>query len=516
MHISAEQAVNKYLDFRAASTPCLTALKIISYATVIFPVIVLALKALLVCTRRLYTYLYGVHAFQPIWPVSPFEAILRKVPPFLKYRIGQGTPYAGTNLTAVTVRPANLFFEALFGLNATTLPGDGNAYLVFRQAHEQIRKYILNTDPNKVVAFTASGKKGAIQTRKPARRTEIADLGDLYGTATCRFSFGELQSTLKSQKITTCPLLPLPFYRALKTAMQQDEMFILPGSDAAPKKLQDLDTPSCKALFADLPNNWAKHSFKDAAACQRLLNMTLYQIGALVVKTEDFRILLDGNGKLRERNPGERDAIRLINACGIRGIRNTPPEMNKTVVRQMFEAALQAAGEGFVVVPAVGMGVWGGDPDLYWRAFLDAVCVQTGNLERIFINPGHQETRGGTYQGCNGNEFQRILDAYLASAEREGNRQAMQNLAKVENLFARKTDLLHLSHQLKVAYPDKTVSLFNASDPDVTLGYCVGEYVNNLDHAPTTEENYTALGTNGLCFETITGVHGDLARLIQR
>ncbi len=56
---------------------------------------------------------------------------------------------------------------------------------------------------------------------------------------------------------------------------------------------------------------------------------------------------------------------------------------------------------------------------------------------------------------------------------------------------------------------------FNASDPDVTLGNHVGEYVNNLDHPPTTEENYTALGTNGLCFEYLSSVRSDPNRVIQ-
>jgi hypothetical protein len=38
----------------------------------------------------------------------------------------------------------------------------------------------------------------------------------------------------------------------------------------------------------------------------------------------------------------------------------------------------------------------------------------------------------------------------------------------------------------------------------------VGEYTNNCPHrASTTEEHYTAVGSNGLCFETITGVHKD-------
>jgi len=68
---------------------------------------------------------------------------------------------------------------------------------------------------------------------------------------------------------------------------------------------------------------------------------------------------------------------------------------------------------------------------------------------------------------------------------------------------------------LKQDHPGKTVSLVNASDPDVTLGNHVGEYVNKLCHADTTEENLTALGTNGICFETVTGVHERVGGVVQ-
>ena len=67
---------------------------------------------------------------------------------------------------------------------------------------------------------------------------------------------------------------------------------------------------------------------------------------------------------------------------------------------------------------------------------------------------------------------------------------------------------------MKEANPDKTVALFNASDPDVTLGDHVGEYVNNMGSAPTTEENYAAAGTSGLGFEGITRVLEDPKRII--
>ena len=70
--------------------------------------------------------------------------------------------------------------------------------------------------------------------------------------------------------------------------------------------------------------------------------------------------------------------------------------------------------------------------------------------------------------------------------------------------------MLQLAHNLKQVNPNTIVSVVNASDPDVTLGNHVGEYTNNQPHpAATTEENYTAIGTNGLCFGVITGVDDD-------
>jgi hypothetical protein len=133
-------------------------------------------------------------------------------------------------------------------------------------------------------------------------------------------------------------------------------------------------------------------------------------------------------------------------------------------------------------------------------------------LEQIFVNPGHQPTSYGRYQGCKGEEFKSILDEYRKHYAKDP--KALANLNKIINVFEKKTDVVQFARLLKKAYPDKTVSLFNASDPDVTLGNHVGEYVNNLDHCSTTEENYTALGTNGLCFEGITGVHNDSSRVV--
>lgn len=249
---------------------------------------------------------------------------------------------------------------------------------------------------------------------------------------------------------------------------------------------------------------------------------TLYQIGSMVVKTEDYRIFADGKGHILERNIGQKDAIRLINACGIRGVHRdeTPQKFNKGIMKETFKTALNAAESGISLFPAVGMGVWGGNPDLYWPAFLDAVISSENRLEAICVNPRHRSlwkdklTRLKSHEtgGLDGNEFQIYLDDY--KKHYADNHEAIFKLNKIVNLYHKKTDLLQLAYNFKKAFPEKIISLFNASDPDVTLGYHVTEYMNNLLHVDTTEENYGALGTSGLLFETITGVHEDPKRLI--
>ena len=117
-----------------------------------------------------------------------------------------------------------------------------------------------------------------------------------------------------------------------------------------------------------------------------------------IIRTEIIRILNE-NGKIRERIPGEQDGLRLVNACGIRDIASTlrapPPNpnalpvtehiSNRDILTQMQQTALQSAGTGYLVMPAVGMGVWGGDPAVYWPAFFAAVAEMNVPLEKIFV-----------------------------------------------------------------------------------------------------------------------------------
>ncbi len=444
---------------------------------------------------------------------SPFDSILQQAPPFKGYKIGEGTPYPDTSLLSLSIRPANLFYQALLGPGAVTKPGSGKLF-AFRRPFREIRRQINEADPNSVVSFTAKGIPAKIHSHARAV-TDVPDLATLHGDAVYRISYGELASTLASQKIFVAPTLPLPFYQALKEALLQDGIVTLPVDRGHPVKLSAVKSRFARVLVKDAAKNFQKYGFQTKQDCLDLLDLTFYQLGALVVKREDFRIFIDGNGKILERNPGDPDAIRLINACGIRGIQSTPQTKisNRTIMKETFQTALTAAESGLAIFPAVGMGVWQGDPDLYWRAFLDAVSGMPPELEQIFVNPGHQPTPYWRYQGCKGEEFQSILAEYRKRYAKDP--KALANLNKIINLFEKKTDVVQFARLLKKAYPDKIVSLFNASDPDVTLGNHVGEYVNHLGDCTTTEENDTALGTNGLCFEGITGVHNDPTRVVR-
>jgi hypothetical protein len=442
-------------------------------------------------------------------PKSPYESILREAPAFNGYKLGKGTPYPDTSLTSLSVRPANLFYEALLGPGAVSEPGSGKLFS-FRRSFGEIRKQINEADPNAVVAFSAKGVSAKIHSRAKGT-VDVPDLAALHGDGVYRISYGELQSTLASQKIFLAPLLPLPFYKALKEALLKDGIVTLPGGRRGSVKF----SPATSRLIKDAAMNYQAYGFQTKEQCSELLKLNFYQLGALVVKREDFRIFIDGNGKILERKPGDPDAIRLINACGIRGIQSTPRTKisNRTIMTQTFQTALHAAERGLAIFPAVGMGVWQGDPDLYWRAFLDAVIQMPEEIEQVFVSPGHQATPYGRYQGCKGEEFQAMLNEYRKLYANDP--KALSNLNKIMNLYERKTDVVQFAHRLKKAYPAKVVSLFNASDPDVTLGNHVGEYVNHVsDNCSTTEENYTALGTNGLCFEGITGVHRDPSRVV--
>lgn len=446
--------------------------------------------------------------------------LIKNAPVFAGYRIDlpSGHPCEGAVISGAALRPANLFFNALFkGTTiSTTLPGSGQLF-AFNTRHSVIRdfyhkKAILTPDAE--VAFCAKGVISTVLDRQNRERT--VDLGEIFGSHTYKISYKEIFDLLDSQKIFVSSLLPLPFYKGLKAAMLADHMVILPGNDHAPILLEELRATQTNmgAFLRQVKAEPMKFGFTSQKASEELFSMTLYQIGALVVKRENYQLFVDGNGKIIPRNPGERDAIRLINACGIRGIRSqkTDPKFNKKIMQAAFKTAFVAAGRGIVIFPAVGMGVWRGDPDLYWRAFFNAVLKAPDSIETIFVNPRHQVTPYGKYRGAHGEEFQRIFEEYCFRYKNVESK--LDKLRKIYNLYDSQKDVLQLAHYLKKIYPEKIISLFNASDPDVTLGYHVGQYVNNRPHTTTTEENYTAMGSNGWCAEGITGVHQHPDRVV--
>jgi hypothetical protein len=449
------------------------------------------------------------------------DHVVEYTEPFAKYQIplppqfGKGKT---VGLTAFTLRPANLFFQSLFKdtLIQTTLPGED--LFAFNMPGNQIRDYIdqkVEKNPEGIVEFSACGVSGAVVVGEEGYA--IDDLAEVYGNKVYQMSYKEIQDVLNSQKIYTSSYLPLPFYSGLKEALKKNGSPILPGSDKKTLTLLELEKEGgpIGEFIAQVGKNPEKFGFKSKIVYEGFKKWTIYEIGAMVVKTEDYYLFMDGSGKIFTREPGSKDAFRLINACGIRGIAASKrSDLAKIdLMKATFKTALAAAADGVVIFPAVGMGVWQGPPEIYWPAFLDAIIESPDCFERIFVNPGHRETAAGDHLGSKGEEFQAFLDAGLKQYQDKP--EILSKLQKIKNLFAEDTDLLQLAHHLKQAFPEKTVSIFNASDPDVTLGWHVGEYTNNMPHkAPTTEEHYTAMGSNGLCFEDITRVHEDPSRLI--
>ena len=301
----------------------------------------------------------------PTLPVQPLDlkdelymTAFEKTPRFSGYQIAfpHGHYLEGLVLTGTTLRPSNLFFSAL-GLQ-TTLPGSAQLF-AFKDDHERIRrscKDLAAYNPQDSVAFSAQNIFANVNIHDVL--FHVPNLAEVYGTATYRMSHKEIQDTLDSQKIYVSSFIPLAFYVGLKQAMKQDNMVILPGDDLHPCLLRDLNSskyPNLSKFLSAVDVSYSKYGFASHQQLDDIKKLTLYQLGSQVVKSEDFRIFVNGNGKIIERQPGQNDAIRLINACGIRGItsRKTPQEINKALMTETFKASLLAAEKGIVIMPAV-------------------------------------------------------------------------------------------------------------------------------------------------------------------
>ena len=443
---------------------------------------------------------------------SKLQDVIASAPQFHGYSFGKDL---SVKLTDLYIRPANLFFEAL-GLK-TTMPGSGKLFK-FMKPLDQVRDFIETAPNEKVISITAKGKQSKVEGKG------VVNLEDYLGNNTYRLSIGEIKEMLQSQKVYVSPLISKKFYLALKQAMDKDEMCILPGHDHHPVTLGALsksaEHPSVQECLNSASKNPSAYGFVNNGkmlSFEALSSLTIYQIGAMIVKTEDYHSFVQDGYEISERNVGDKDQIHLISACGIRGFfrsqhikGNSNHEIDMLIMKETLKTAMHSIGDGgYFVLPAIGMGVWRGTPEVYWTSFFDAVAQSKIDLSKILVSPGHQTTRNGKYRGYQGEEFGLMLRDYQKRFPDN------KNLARVENLYSKKTDVLLCAKKLKLQFPDKIVGLLNASDPDVTLGYHVGEYVNNISHPSTTEENYGAAGSSCLNFEKMTRVLQNGARVIQ-
>lgn len=449
-------------------------------------------------------YLHGNVSTRPP-PQRAFTDEILSTPKFTGYGFAADP---NVHLTDIDVRPANLLFETIYGVDPTTQPGEGELFAF--DSLEEARQGIEDLRDDEIILVKDYGHKTNLYRREAGRLVNLGekDLKTYLGTNSFEISGSELKEILKSQKVWISPLISKKFYLGLKEAMKKDRIITLPENNPT---LEDLLLYGfqASAFLREVEKNPAP--WMGQLSFDELKKLTVYQLGAMVLKTENYYSLVEDGYRLASRKIGDKDAITLISASGIRGFAHTHKipgneqhQIDRKIMTATFKGALQTISkDGLAVFPAVGMGVWRGDPDVYWRAFLDALLEGGNKLKQIFINPGHQKTLSGKYEGCTGEEFATILNEYIRKHPEN------KNLRKVFNLRPYATDLFLLARNLKKKYPDLEVALFNASDPDVTLGDHVGEYVTNLCHPSTTEENYAAAGTSGLGFEEMTGVLKD-------
>jgi hypothetical protein len=270
-------------------------------------------------------------------------------------------------------------------------------------------------------------------------------------------SLASHRQTLASPTIYVSQGLPPKFYEGLKQALIKDKHAKNPNV-----KFSELNTPECKKFIQNVKDNPSNFGIQCQFDLEALLSLTLNQIGAMVVKTD-----------LTE------DPIRRIDVCAVpnEGHRGN----NTTIMRSAFQSVLQSAENGMVIFPAIGLEAQGGDPDLFWNTLIDAIVSSGRNVEKIFINPRHRATPGKSFQNATGEEFQKILDQRRAKYEKQQDRKALDNLAKIKNLSGENADLVQLAHNLKKEFPESVVALVNDSDPN---GLCFQETPSQILQIP--------------------------------
>lgn len=447
--------------------------------------------------------------------------IVEETPKFNSYAFGANPDTSNkVLLTDIYTRPANLLYEAILPKQwQPTLPGSHQLFAFPKKtSFGFFAPYFSFQNPT--YEITAKGKETFLHDS-----TDMVELEKFLGSKTYKISHKEILSMQASQEIWVSPLLPKKFYLEMKKVLNDAGIVELPKQIFEIHTLEKLmgihSVSFLKKFLGKVEKNPQLYGFDTKPSAQfsfeELKNLTLYQLGSMIVKKEDYRSLVGNRYEISERNVGDKDAISLISASGIRNFHSTSKifgnechQTDQKIMQGTFETVFKASGKNSdVIFPAVGMGVWSGDPEIYWRAFLEAVVKGADETTWIYINPGHQKTTRGKWKGYGGEEFAELLSEFRSTYPEN------KNLGKIVNLFNKKTDILLLAQNLKKAQPDKTVALINASDPDVTLGGHVGEYVNNIHHPPTTEENFAAAGTSGLGFEHLTKVLEDENRIHQ-
>ncbi len=320
-------------------------------------------------------------------------------------------------------------------------------------------------------------------------------------------SADEMTDLLAENHVYLAPPLTIEFYIGLKRAMAaknlRQEFPSCPGGDTI-KPIGQI--PTLQYFARIVKDNPAQFGLDSAAATLLLDTLTLYQVSSMVVKSHKALLLCDEGYQIRSREAGTKDAFHILSISGIRGFASTQRMANGAthnlqIMTSTFERALRAVGpDNPIIIPAVGMGIWGGSPEVYWQALVDAINnLSPEQCPDIFVNPDHGPTRApSTYSGRKGEEFAGHFYTQIRSE--------LQNKVRI----VPKKDTLFMAEAIKKAMPDKQVYVVNASDPNCTLGYLIGQYGNNLRDAHTTEEGYAMVTSlvltgwehvNGLLFD---------------